>query len=120
MIYMSPKEVKELLSRETEFKILDVRENYEHDQCNISCMHIPMSDIKNNLDNLKKIKKIAFMCRSGKRAEAVAGPVNPVWKAHIFLKKSALHPALKSQIVSGANGVYTYEALRVVHYIRQV
>ena len=81
MIYMSPKEVKELLSRETEFKILDVRENYEHDQCNISCMHIPMSDIKNNLDNLKKIKKIAFMCRSGKRAEAVA---NWLEKEHYF------------------------------------
>ncbi len=78
---MSPKEVKELLSRETEFKILDVRENYEHDQCNISCMHIPMSDIKNNLDNLKKIKKIAFMCRSGKRAEAVA---NWLEKEHYF------------------------------------
>ena len=81
MIYMSPKEVKELLSRETEFKILDVRENYEHDQCNISCMHIPMSDIKNNLDNLKKIKKIAFMCRSGQRAEAVA---NWLEKEHYF------------------------------------
>ena len=81
MIYMSPKEAKELLNTETEFKILDVRENYEHDQCNISCMHIPMSDIKNNLDNLKKIKKIAFMCRSGKRAEAVA---NWLEKEHYF------------------------------------
>ena len=78
---MSPKEAKELLNTETEFKILDVRENYEHDQCNISCMHIPMGDIKNNIDGLKKIKKIAVMCRSGKRAEAVA---NWLEKEHYF------------------------------------
>ena len=81
MIYMSPKEAKELLNTETEFKILDVRENYEHDQCNISCMHIPMAEIKNNIDGLKKIKKIAVMCRSGKRAEAVA---NWLEKEHYF------------------------------------
>lgn len=72
MIYMSPKEVRELINTESEFKILDVRENYEHAQCSLSCMHIPMAEIENNIDTLKKINKIAVICRSGKRAEAVA------------------------------------------------
>ena len=55
-----------------EFEIVDVREPYEYDACNIGSVHIPMGEICNRIADLPKNKNIVIMCRSGKRAEAVA------------------------------------------------
>ena len=46
------------------------------------------------------------------RVEAIIGALNPVMKAHIFLKKARLPPEKQSQITSGAPNKYEYEALR--------
>mgnify|MGYP003949975317 CR=1 FL=1 len=72
MIYLSPTEISDLINKGESIHILDVRENYEHEQCNISCQHIPMAEIINHIDSLKNIDKLALICRSGRRAEAIA------------------------------------------------
>jgi len=46
------------------------------------------------------------------RAEALLGPLNATWKAHIFLKKAKLSSEKCSQVVTGAMNQYTYEGLR--------
>ena len=52
--------------------ILDVRDQYEFDICSIESLHIPMDELFGRLNELPSDKGIAVMCRSGKRAEAVA------------------------------------------------
>jgi rhodanese-related sulfurtransferase len=54
------------------FEIVDVREPYEYQVCNIGSLHIPMGEVCDRVDELPKEKNIVIMCRSGKRAEAVA------------------------------------------------
>ncbi len=52
--------------------IVDVREPYEYEEANIGSLHIPMAEVANRSNELKTTKTIAVLCRSGKRAEAVA------------------------------------------------
>lgn len=52
--------------------ILDVRERYECDICSIEALQIPMDELFNHLNQIPTDKSIAVMCKSGKRAEAVA------------------------------------------------
>ena len=42
----------------------------------------------------------------------MAGPVNPLIKAHVFLRKASLSAEKQSQIVSAAMSRYEYEPLR--------
>jgi len=64
--------LNDAMQKGQEFEIVDVREPYEYDACNIGSLHIPMGEICNRITDLPKDKNIVFMCRSGKRAEAVA------------------------------------------------
>ena len=52
--------------------ILDIRDQYEIEICSIESIHIPMDQLFGRLNELPTDKAIAVMCRSGKRAEAVA------------------------------------------------
>ena len=52
--------------------ILDIRDQYEIEICSIDSLHIPMDQVVHRIDELPTDKTIAVMCRSGKRAEAVA------------------------------------------------
>jgi len=72
MRIISALELNDAMKKGQEFEIVDVREPYEYDACNIGSVHIPMGEICNRLEDLPKDKNIVIMCRSGKRAEAVA------------------------------------------------
>ncbi len=54
--------------------ILDVREKKERKNGYINGdMHIPLGDVKNQLDKLDKNKSILVYCRSGSRSAHIAG-----------------------------------------------
>lgn len=54
--------------------VLDVREKKELKAGYIKgSMHIPLSDVKNQLDKLDKNKSILVYCRSGSRSAHIAG-----------------------------------------------
>ena len=72
MQIISALELNHAMQKGQEFEIVDVREPYEYDACNIGSLHIPMGEICNRIADLPKNKNIVIMCRSGKRAEAVA------------------------------------------------
>ena len=72
MRLISALELHDAMQKGQEFEIVDVREPYEYDACNIGSVHIPMGEICNRIADLPKDKNIVIMCRSGKRAEAVA------------------------------------------------
>lgn len=52
--------------------LIDIREPWETSICNIGGELIPMSSIVNELENLDKEKSYIILCKTGKRAEAVA------------------------------------------------
>ena len=47
-----------------------------------------------------------------RKAEKVAGEITGKWKAHLYLKKMKLSFQQRTQVLTGALGEYTVEALR--------
>ena len=72
MKVICPKECKERIAQGESIKIIDVREFYEYDQCNIGSTHIPMAEIIERQSELNENDQLVIMCRTGKRATAVA------------------------------------------------
>ena len=68
---VSPQELRTLLN-EGKAVLIDVREPYELEICKIDALHIPMAEVAANIDKIDRSKTVVIMCRSGKRAEAVA------------------------------------------------
>jgi rhodanese-related sulfurtransferase len=65
-------ELNQALLRGEDYMIIDIREPYEHAACSIDAIHIPMGEICEKSAELPTDRSIVIMCRSGKRAEAVA------------------------------------------------
>ena len=55
----------------TDFQIIDVREAYEVESGNIGGLHIPMAEVTERRNEIRKDVPVAVCCRSGKRAAAV-------------------------------------------------
>ena len=71
MLLISPQECQIGINN-NQIEIIDIRELYEFEIANISCKHIPMADFTARISELDLTKKTVLMCRSGKRAEALA------------------------------------------------
>jgi len=72
MNYITPVELNEKLNANSDLVLLDIREAYELDICNIGGLHIPMAEVSNRVNEIDENNLVAVLCRSGKRAEAVA------------------------------------------------
>ncbi|MBM6616377.1 rhodanese-like domain-containing protein [Bacillus suaedaesalsae] len=69
---ITPKELKEKLSKGENLEIIDVREHEEVAQGMIpGAKHIPMNEIPSRLEELDVEKEHIFICRSGRRSENV-------------------------------------------------
>lgn len=73
---ISVQQLAEALKQKKKFILLDVRENYEFKIGHIACMHIPMDEIPKRASELDCKKETYVICRSGKRAAAVANFLN--------------------------------------------
>lgn len=69
---ISVQELATALKQNKTFVLLDVRENYEFKIGHIACVHIPMGEIPARAKELDCDRETYVMCRSGKRAAAVA------------------------------------------------
>lgn len=72
MIYISINEFDKLLKENSDFQLIDVREQYEYNICKLNSVHIPMAEIISRLNEIASDKRICVLCKTGKRAEAVA------------------------------------------------
>jgi sulfur-carrier protein adenylyltransferase/sulfurtransferase len=61
-------ELQKMKESGEDFQLIDVREPYEYDICNLDGELIPMSEIPNNVERIAKNKKVVIHCRSGKRS----------------------------------------------------
>jgi len=64
-------ELKAMKDKKEDFQLIDIREEYEYDICQIGGELIPMGEITENLDKISKTKKVVVHCRSGKRSASV-------------------------------------------------
>jgi sulfur-carrier protein adenylyltransferase/sulfurtransferase len=65
---VTAKELKQLKDSGADIQLIDVREPYEYDICNLEGELIPMSEIPANVDKISRDKKVVIHCRSGKRS----------------------------------------------------
>lgn len=72
MQFLSVIDLKSNMDNSDNVKILDVRETYEFNICNIDTLNIPMAEIEARVDEIPRNKNVAVLCKSGKRATAVA------------------------------------------------
>ena len=61
-------ELKAWRDENKEFQLIDVREPYEVEICNIDGISIPMNEIPSRVDELVADKPVVVHCRSGKRS----------------------------------------------------
>ncbi|MBL4709551.1 MAG: rhodanese-like domain-containing protein [Flavobacteriales bacterium] len=52
--------------------LIDVREEYEHEDQNIGGENVPMGDVLSKINQLENFSNIYFYCKSGKRSKAIA------------------------------------------------
>ncbi len=64
------KDLKEKLTNEDGFVLIDVREPYEHEEFSIGGNLVPLGDIPNAIGDLEAYKdnEVIVYCRSGKRS----------------------------------------------------
>lgn len=61
-------ELYALLANKESFQLIDVREQHEFDLVNINGDHIPIQDITENADKIKKDRKVVIHCKMGGRS----------------------------------------------------
>jgi rhodanese-related sulfurtransferase len=71
MKWISPEECKGLIEAGT-VEIIDVREPWEYEICHVGTVNIPMGTITSMVAELDKTKQFLLICKTGRRAEAVA------------------------------------------------
>lgn len=65
-------ELKEMMDRNADFQLIDVREPFEYEVSNLKGLNIPLGGIIIETDKVSKDKPVVIQCRSGKRsAQAV-------------------------------------------------
>lgn len=65
-------ELKEMIDRNADFQLIDVREPFEYEVSNLKGLNIPLGGIIIETDKVSKDKPVVIQCRSGKRsAQAV-------------------------------------------------
>jgi rhodanese-related sulfurtransferase len=65
-------ELKEMIDRNEDFQLIDVREPFEYEVSNLNGLNIPLAGIVIESDKVSKDKPVIIQCRSGKRsAQAV-------------------------------------------------
>ena len=84
--------------------VIDIREDYEYQNCNAGFAHIPMGDISTRFQEISKDKDVVIMCQSGRRAEAVVNLLETEYHfPHVFVLEGGINgwiehvdPSLKS------------------------
>ena len=71
MQHITPLQFKDTRDENNQI-LLDIREPYEIEICHIGGLQIPMGEVSNRLSEIDKNKEVIVLCRSGKRAVAVA------------------------------------------------
>lgn len=76
MQYITSLELKGKLDNKDSVSVVDVRESYELEICKFNAIHIPMESITERINELNPKIETVVVCKTGKRAAAVANLLN--------------------------------------------
>jgi len=62
-------ELKQMFDTKEDFQLIDVREPYEFEICDLGGELIPIGTIMDNADKISKEKTVVIHCRSGQRSK---------------------------------------------------
>ncbi len=68
---ITPMALKKKLDAGEDIQIIDIREYHEVESGNIDGLHIPMAEVMDQCDKIRKDCPVVIHCRSGARAEAM-------------------------------------------------
>ncbi|MFN0030674.1 MAG: rhodanese-like domain-containing protein [Flavobacteriales bacterium] len=71
MKMISPKELREWMSAEKKFQLIDVREEHEVAEVTIGGVHIPMDQVIVRMNEIENTMPVVIHCKSGRRSSAV-------------------------------------------------
>lgn len=69
--YITPEELNKWKSEGKAFHLIDVREDYEVETCNIGGEHIRMEEVIERAGQIPRDLPVVIHCKSGRRSEAV-------------------------------------------------
>jgi rhodanese-related sulfurtransferase len=75
---ITAKELKQKIDENEDFQLIDVREPFEYEICNLNGELIPMGIILSETEKISKSKTVIIHCKSGARSGAI---VNELEKA---------------------------------------
>ena len=68
---ISPKEFKNLLKKNNNFQIIDIREPYEYEDGALTNENIPLDKMMASLNKIHRDHPVIIYCQTGKRASAI-------------------------------------------------
>jgi rhodanese-related sulfurtransferase len=71
IVHLSPFSLKEKIVNAA-VQVIDVREQYEYELGALPSLHLPMAEVSGKIEELEQFAAICVVCKSGKRALAVA------------------------------------------------
>lgn len=72
MNQISVDQLNEWIQESKEFQLIDVREPFEHQICNLQqALFIPMGQIPESIDQISRNIPVIIHCKSGRRSETI-------------------------------------------------
>jgi len=68
---VSASELKQMMDSNVDFQLIDLREEHELHECTLNGTHIPMGEVIEKINLIRRDVPVIMHCRSGKRAAAV-------------------------------------------------
>lgn len=66
---ITPSQLKQKLDANEQLVIIDVRESFEYDICNLNGILIPLNELENNIHKIPRDKNVIVMCHHGRRSK---------------------------------------------------
>lgn len=79
-----------LLANQDEVFLVDVREDYEHEENNIGGVNISLYELTNALENIPKNKKLVCYCQTGQRSKMAVQLMEAVYEGEVYSLKGGV------------------------------
>ena len=83
-------ELKQKLDNSEDFQLIDVREPFEYEICNLDGELIPMGIILNETEKISKDKTVIIHCKSGGRSGAIVNEHEKVGLTNLYNLKGGI------------------------------
>ena len=83
-------EFKKKLDNSEEFQLIDVREPFEYEICNLSGELIPMGIILSETEKISKDKTVIIHCKSGGRSGAIVNELEKAGYTNLYNLKGVI------------------------------